>query len=56
MSILIDRRLNDRRKSAVNRQRWQRWERGVERRQREQGQAVYERIRRGDPDWLSEFI
>jgi hypothetical protein len=35
----------------VNRQRWRRWERGVERRHLEQSRLVYEKIERGS-DWL----
>ena len=41
---------------AINHQRWRRWERGVEKRQQQQAQAIYERIQRNDPLWLSEFI
>ena len=39
----------------MNRERWQRWERGVEERHVRQAQEIYEQIRRGG-DWLAEFM
>ncbi len=40
----------------VNRARWRRWERGVERRHLRQSQEIYERISAGGSDWLSELM
>jgi hypothetical protein len=39
----------------VNRERWRRWERGIEKRHQRQSQAVYEKIRQGGSGWLAEF-
>ena len=38
----------------VNRQRWRRWERSVEREHLEQSQLLYEKIERGS-DWLADL-
>lgn len=40
---------------AANHMRWRRWERSLERRHRRQGEAIYERIERGDSGWVEEF-
>jgi hypothetical protein len=39
----------------LNRLRWRRWERGVERRHVRESQRIYELIRAGGTDWLSEL-
>jgi hypothetical protein len=39
----------------VNRVRWERWERGSERRIAELSESFYERIRAGGSDWLAEL-
>ena len=40
----------------VNRRRWVAWERSMQRHHVEQSEMVFERIARGDREWLSEFI
>jgi hypothetical protein len=40
----------------VNRQRWQRWERGVEQRNLRESQLIYDRISSGDRGWLAELM
>jgi hypothetical protein len=39
-----------------NRERWQRWERGVEQRHLQRSRLIYERIRAGGTEWLADFI
>lgn len=41
---------------VLDHQRWQRWERGVERAHLEQSSAIYERIRAGGTEWLAQFV
>jgi hypothetical protein len=41
---------------AIDRQRWRRWEGGVEREHLRQSLAIYERIRQGGSEWLGELI
>jgi hypothetical protein len=40
----------------INRQRWRRWERRLERHQIRQSQRIYERIQAGGSDWLAELM
>jgi hypothetical protein len=40
----------------VNRARWRRWEASTQRRHLRQSQLIYEKIRRGDPDWLADVM
>jgi hypothetical protein len=40
----------------VDRQRWRGWERKTEEHHARQSQLIYERIRREDPGWLTEFL
>jgi hypothetical protein len=40
----------------INRQRWRAWERRIKKRHTRQSQRIFERIQRGDPDWLSELM
>jgi hypothetical protein len=40
----------------VNRERWRRWERKVERHHMRQSQAIYEKIQAGGSDWLAELM
>jgi hypothetical protein len=39
----------------ANRERWQRWERAVEREHLERSQRIYEQIKAGGLDWLEQF-
>ena len=41
---------------VVNRERWRRWERELEARHVRRSEEIYERIRAGGTDWLSEFM
>jgi hypothetical protein len=40
----------------LNRQRWRSWERRTQRRHVRQSKLVFDKIQRGDPGWLADFI
>lgn len=40
----------------INGLRWRRWERATRARQVRESKLIFERIQRGDPDWLAEFL
>jgi hypothetical protein len=41
---------------AVDRQRWRRWERGLEQRHLAQSREIFEKIQRDGSDWLADFV
>jgi hypothetical protein len=43
-------------KRLIDGRRWRSWERETEKHHQLQSRLIYERIERGDPDWLDEFL
>jgi hypothetical protein len=42
-------------RNYLNHMRWKRWESATRKHQKTESMRIYERIKRGDPDWLADF-